>query len=117
MCCWLHTPARNGVGAMDSDDPAIHVISIPPPEIQTEKPPEYDTVVISPPSYDDAIKLNPANLFRTANCKVNSEVINIPSVSDTTNDNNSQILNPKLPDVGSRENEPTPGCLNFTGRQ
>lgn len=31
-----------------------------------EKPPEYDTVVIlDPPCYDDAIKLNPANLLHT----------------------------------------------------
>lgn len=31
-----------------------------------EKPPEYDTVVIlDPPCYDEAIKLNPANLLHT----------------------------------------------------
>lgn len=34
--------------------------------VTTEKPPEYDTVVIlDPPCYDDAIKLNPANLLKT----------------------------------------------------
>lgn len=32
----------------------------------TEKPPEYDTVcIVDPPCYDDAIKLNPANLLQT----------------------------------------------------
>lgn len=35
-----------------------------PPTV--EKPPEYDTVVIlEPPCYDEAIKLNPANLLQT----------------------------------------------------
>lgn len=35
-----------------------------PPTV--EKPPEYDTVVIlEPPCYDEAIKLNPANLLKT----------------------------------------------------
>lgn len=34
--------------------------------VTTEKPPEYDTVVVlEPPCYDDAIKLNPANLLKT----------------------------------------------------
>lgn len=47
------------------DNEAIHVISVADPPT-VEKPPEYDTVVIlDPPCYDDAIKLNPANLLQT----------------------------------------------------
>lgn len=48
----------------DDNDP-IHVISVADPPT-VEKPPEYDTVVIlEPPCYDEAIKLNPANLLQT----------------------------------------------------
>lgn len=47
------------------DNDAIHVISVGD-QPTMEKPPEYDTVVIlEPPCYDDAIKLNPANLLQT----------------------------------------------------
>lgn len=47
------------------DNDAIHVISVADPPT-VEKPPEYDTVVIlEPPCYDEAIKLNPANLLQT----------------------------------------------------
>lgn len=45
------------------DDP-IHVISIEEPSITNsrQKPPDYEAVADAPPSYDDAIKLNPAQL-------------------------------------------------------
>ncbi len=34
------------------------------PDVQMlEKPPEYDAVVVEPPSYDDAIKLSPSDLL------------------------------------------------------
>lgn len=47
------------------DNDAIHVISVGD-QPTMEKPPEYDTVVIlDPPCYDEAIKLNPANLLQT----------------------------------------------------
>ncbi|XP_055600223.1 uncharacterized protein LOC129749308 isoform X2 [Uranotaenia lowii] len=59
MCCWLHTPNRAGTN--ENDDP-IHVISSAE-ERRCEKPPDYDTVAVAPPSYDDAIKLNPAALM------------------------------------------------------
>uniref|UniRef100_A0A182MU77 Peptidase S1 domain-containing protein n=1 Tax=Anopheles culicifacies TaxID=139723 RepID=A0A182MU77_9DIPT len=45
-----------------SDDP-VHVISTTE-ERRREKPPDYDTVAAAPPSYDDAIKLDPAALLR-----------------------------------------------------
>lgn len=50
------------------DDP-IHVISIEePPDGSRQKPPDYDAVTDAPPSYDDAIKLNPGQLVRSSNC-------------------------------------------------
>lgn len=47
-----------------NDNDAIHVITVSE-QIINEKPPEYDTVVLEPPCYDDAIKLSPANLLQT----------------------------------------------------
>lgn len=42
----------------------IHVISLDPPVRLDEKPPDYATVVdVPPPSYDDAIKLDPQRLL------------------------------------------------------
>ena len=49
------------------DDP-IHVISIEEPTSGSrQKPPDYDAVTDAPPSYDDAIKLNPGHLIRSSN--------------------------------------------------
>ncbi|XP_049536658.1 uncharacterized protein LOC125951716 isoform X2 [Anopheles darlingi] len=61
MCCWLHTPNRPGAG--DENDDGVHRISAND-ERRQEKPPDYDTVAVAPPSYDDAIKLDPAALLR-----------------------------------------------------
>lgn len=47
-----------------NDNDAIHVITVSE-QVINEKPPEYDTVVLEPPCYDDAIKLSPANLLQT----------------------------------------------------
>ncbi|XP_058057687.1 uncharacterized protein LOC131208810 isoform X2 [Anopheles bellator] len=63
MCCWLHTPNRPGSND-ESDDP-VHVINVND-EQRREKPPDYDTVAIAPPTYDDAIKLDPASLLRSS---------------------------------------------------
>ena len=41
------------------NEDALHTIS---EQVRTEKPPEYETCVIAPPSYDVAIQLNPAFL-------------------------------------------------------
>uniref|UniRef100_A0AAG5DGN1 Uncharacterized protein n=1 Tax=Anopheles atroparvus TaxID=41427 RepID=A0AAG5DGN1_ANOAO len=60
MCCWLHTPNRPASNGDEIVDPG-HVIN---DERRREKPPDYDTVAIAPPSYDDAIKLDPAALLR-----------------------------------------------------
>lgn len=50
------------------DDP-IHVISMEEPSITNsrQKPPDYEAVADAPPSYDDAIKLNPAQLVMSSN--------------------------------------------------
>lgn len=49
------------------DDP-IHVISIEEPSsMSRQKPPDYEAVTDAPPSYDDAIKLNPSQLVRLSN--------------------------------------------------
>jgi len=72
MCCWLHTPTRPASTHPEpptNTDDAIHVITVGDSALRTEKPPDYNTVISSeldpsmqPPSYDDAIKLNPALL-------------------------------------------------------
>lgn len=36
---------------------------MPDDESMQQKPPDYDTVAGAPPTYDDAIKLNPARLL------------------------------------------------------
>ncbi|XP_015175582.1 PREDICTED: uncharacterized protein LOC107065951 [Polistes dominula] len=73
MCCWLHAPpTRTSTHAQHAnhpitaqiDDP-IHVISIEEPSNGArQKPPDYEAVTDAPPSYDDAIKLNPGHLIR-----------------------------------------------------
>lgn len=42
------------------------------------KPPDYETVIAAPPSYDVAIKLNPAQLLSQNQC----EVVSIPEQPD-----------------------------------
>uniref|UniRef100_A0A2M4AW02 Uncharacterized protein n=2 Tax=Anopheles triannulatus TaxID=58253 RepID=A0A2M4AW02_9DIPT len=73
MCCWLHTPNRPGSG--DENDDGAHRISVND-ERRQEKPPDYDTVAVAPPSYDDAIKLDPAALLRLS---LASHGIDVPS--------------------------------------
>ncbi|XP_065081129.1 uncharacterized protein LOC135703741 isoform X2 [Ochlerotatus camptorhynchus] len=86
MCCWLHTPNRAG-SSTENDDP-IHVISAAE-ERRCEKPPDYDSVAVAPPSYDDAIKLDPSALLQhtttmvpaTANC---SSTVATPNATSAT---------------------------------
>lgn len=106
MCCWLHTPGRSGTNGDEvsaiamqmrlniskiygfllnfkGDDP-VHVISAND-ERRREKPPDYDTVAAAPPSYDDAIKLDPAALLHlsiasNANVSSNANINYIPTV-------------------------------------
>ncbi|XP_052893046.1 uncharacterized protein LOC128300861 isoform X2 [Anopheles moucheti] len=121
MCCWLHTPGRSGANgdevniffctiyiaiynspllpSLQSDDP-VHVISTTE-ERRREKPPDYDTVAAAPPSYDDAIKLDPAALLRlsiasdttiNSNSNANSLPTEHPSSSQTTLNNGSSVV-------------------------
>jgi len=64
MCCWLRSPGPDPVARSYEIDEPIHVITIPDAQI-LEKPPEYDTVVMEPPTYDDAIKLSPSVLLNS----------------------------------------------------
>lgn len=72
----------------------------------SEKPPEYDTVVLEPPCYDDAIKLNPANLLQTKyyqdislpnynDLRITNVNVDIVSPNDdcAVNSNNNQYTN------------------------
>ncbi|CAD7085429.1 unnamed protein product [Hermetia illucens] len=60
MCCWFNNPSSGNTDA--DNENSIHVIPVPTPT--TEKPPAYEAVIIEPPTYDDAIKLNPALLVQ-----------------------------------------------------
>ncbi|XP_011500464.1 PREDICTED: uncharacterized protein LOC105364275 isoform X2 [Ceratosolen solmsi marchali] len=76
MCCWLHAPPTRSSSQTQRtthpitaqiDDP-IHVIAVEEPSSGSrQKPPDYEAVADAPPSYDDAIKLNPGQLTRTNN--------------------------------------------------
>lgn len=81
MCCWLHTPNRAGSSA-ENDDP-VHVISAAE-ERRCEKPPDYDSVAVAPPSYDDAIKLDPAALLHL------SMSVSMPPAAQQPSDAGSQ---------------------------
>lgn len=89
------------------DNDAIHVISVADPPT-VEKPPEYDTVVIlDPPCYDEAIKLNPANLLQTKyyqdmslpnyNDLEITESINVSNCSTTHHDQENSQPNGGIP--------------------
>lgn len=78
MCCWLHTPNRAGSSA-ENDDP-VHVISASE-ERRCEKPPDYDSVAVAPPSYDDAIKLDPAALLHLSNATTTAMSVTMPPPS------------------------------------
>lgn len=49
------------VSQLQDDDP-VHVISVPE-HVRAEKPPEYETCIVHPPSYDDAVQLSPVALL------------------------------------------------------
>lgn len=77
------------------DDP-IHVISIEEPSSGSrQKPPDYEAVTDAPPSYDDAIKLNPSHLFRPNN----SNTLSLPTVHNTV---------PRTVEIVSRDPTPSP---------
>ncbi|XP_043674514.1 uncharacterized protein LOC122632096 isoform X2 [Vespula pensylvanica] len=65
--------ARSNVRYRKKIDDPIHVISIDePPSGARQKPPDYEAVTDAPPSYDDAIKLNPGHLIRLSTSSTTS---------------------------------------------
>ena len=49
-------------------------------EIRCEKPPEYETVAsLMPPSYDDAIKLNPSLFLASSSTSTSGAPVHLPS--------------------------------------
>uniref|UniRef100_A0A182YHF2 Uncharacterized protein n=1 Tax=Anopheles stephensi TaxID=30069 RepID=A0A182YHF2_ANOST len=74
------------------DDP-VHVISTTE-ERRREKPPDYDTVAAAPPSYDDAIKLDPAALLRLSKgSNITSSSNSNTNYLPTAHPSSSQTLN------------------------
>lgn len=61
------------------DDP-IHVISIEESFGARQKPPDYEAVADAPPSYDDAIKLNPGQLIQASNSNLMSSLPGLVSL-------------------------------------
>ncbi|XP_027839398.2 uncharacterized protein LOC114121326 [Aphis gossypii] len=92
MCFWMNS-VRD-----DEDDESIdhiHVISLDPPVRLDEKPPDYASVVdLPPPSYDDAIKLDPQRLMdrghRTAATDTCSVTVVPPDECDKTSSGNNE---------------------------
>ncbi|XP_063973075.1 uncharacterized protein LOC135160456 isoform X1 [Diachasmimorpha longicaudata] len=89
MCCWLHAPpTRTNVQSQHGghphtvqiDDP-IHVISMDESAVSArQKPPDYEAVADAPPSYDDAIKLNPGQLIPAGNSGVSGTLNGVANV-------------------------------------
>lgn len=78
MCCWMNSNASTPA---NYDPSGLHVIDVPEPNASsTTKPPDYDTIIQSPPPYDEAIKLSPAQLLHSSISEVPSTVIDIPAV-------------------------------------
>lgn len=78
------------------DDP-IHVISIEEPSSGSrQKPPDYEAVADAPPSYDDAIKLNPSHLVRLNN---SCSALSLPTVHNMV---------PRTVEIVSRDPTPSP---------
>uniref|UniRef100_A0A182PK70 Uncharacterized protein n=1 Tax=Anopheles epiroticus TaxID=199890 RepID=A0A182PK70_9DIPT len=88
------------------DDP-VHVISASE-ERRREKPPDYDTVAAAPPSYDDAIKLDPAALLRLSNVTTNSNANS--SYVPTVHPSSSQSMSSRTVHVQSNETSQTVDC-------
>lgn len=99
ICCWLHTPNRAG-STSETDDP-IHVISAAE-ERRCEKPPDYDSVATAPPSYDDAIKLDPSALLHQCASPT------VPAVTDVNS--TSTAVNPSTTPTSS----PTTSAFSFS---
>lgn len=85
----LHLSIR--IPHFQNDDP-IHVISSTE-ERQCEKPPDYDSVAVAPPCYDDAIKLDPSALLHIP-ATVNSSSTASANTTTTTTISSSSTTSP-----------------------
>ncbi|XP_015372706.1 PREDICTED: uncharacterized protein LOC107167983 [Diuraphis noxia] len=99
MCFWMNS-VRD-----DEDDESIdhiHVISLDPPVRLNEKPPDYASVVdVPPPSYDDAIKLDPQRLMDSGHRSARDTcaiTVVPPDECDKTSSAN-EVAAPVLPDT------------------
>lgn len=92
MCCWLHTSNRASVTDAEqinnnnNEDQNVHIITINE-RTRCEKPPDYEAVTMEPPSYDDAIKLDPSALLPLTKQPLNN------------NNNNTLFLINTLPEA------------------
>lgn len=80
----------------------MHVISLEPPVRLDEKPPDYATVVdVSPPSYDDAIKLDPHRLLTAAAAQEDTCAVNVPAADerDKTSTTLAQAIRKSIRDI------------------
>ncbi|XP_060877559.1 uncharacterized protein LOC132950245 isoform X2 [Metopolophium dirhodum] len=91
MCFWMNS-VRD-----DEDDESIdhiHVISLDPPVRLDEKPPDYASVVdVPPPSYDDAIKLDPQRLMDSSGHRAARDTCSITVVPPDECDNKTSSAN------------------------
>lgn len=88
---------------MQIDDP-IHVISIDEPASGSrQKPPDYEAVADAPPSYDDAIKLNPSQFLRASDAGIHDSL------------GVGRSSNAEIPVVGMAPTPPPPyaRCVTF----
>lgn len=104
MCCWLHTPSRTSVTDVDpvsvgnnnnnNEEQSVHIITINE-RTRCEKPPDYEAVTMEPPSYDDAIKLDPSALLPLSKTLSNNDTIFlINTMSETVPRPSSSFYNP-----------------------
>ncbi|KAG5676570.1 hypothetical protein PVAND_006393 [Polypedilum vanderplanki] len=100
MCCWLKAPNRTSDSNEENADP-IHVITITD-ERRREKPPDYDQIT-SPPSYDDAIKLDPSALLKIS--QPNNSIF-LPNQVGATN--NAFCLNSESTTTNNSNSSPRP---------
>lgn len=73
---------------MQNNDP-IHVITISD-ERRREKPPDYEQVTSLPPSYDEALKLDPAALLTQSNMYMPPPPVGATNNAFTMNESSSR---------------------------
>lgn len=141
MCCWLHTPNRTSVTDVEqvnfleglifhylcylrifiqtntsnnnNEEQNVHIIAINE-RTRCEKPPDYEAVTMEPPSYDDAIKLDPSALLPLTKSPLtnNNTIFLINTTSEVVPRPSSSLYNPQEAAVISVENICEQTCDN-----